>query len=131
MAAAGVLSRLNPAMTFIYVSSAGTDSSEKGRVTWARVKGRTENALQRLPFKAVYLFRPGIIQPLHGIQSKTPAYRIFYTWTAPLLTALRAVAPQWVLTTDSIGRAMINVARDGAPKVVLEQRDLYMIGQRG
>ncbi len=83
LAAAGVLSRRNPAMTFVYVSGAGTDSSERGRVMWARIKGRTENALQRLPFKAVYLFRPGIIQPLHGIRSKTAAYRIFYDWTGP------------------------------------------------
>lgn len=92
MAAATVLLRLNPAMTFVYVSGAGTDSSETGRVMWARVKGRTENALRRLPFKAVYLFRPGIIQPLNGIQSKTPAYRTFYNgprrsslWCAPWL----------------------------------------------
>jgi uncharacterized protein YbjT (DUF2867 family) len=129
LAAAGVLSRRNPAMTFVYVSGAGTDSSERGRVMWARIKGRTENALQRLPFKAVYLFRPGIIQPLHGIRSKTAAYRIFYDWTGPLLTALRWVVPQWVLTTDSVGRAMIAVARTGAPKAVLEVRDLYAIGR--
>jgi uncharacterized protein YbjT (DUF2867 family) len=129
MAAATTLSRLNPAMTFIYVSGAGTDNSEKGRVMWARVKGRTENALQGLPFKAVYLFRPGIIQPLDGIQSKTPAYRTFYKWAAPLVSLVRAVAPQWVTTTDSIGRAMITVARDGAPKAVLEVRDIYKLGR--
>jgi uncharacterized protein YbjT (DUF2867 family) len=130
LAAATVLSRLNPAMTFIYVSGAGTDSSEKGRVMWARIKGRTENALRRLPFKAVYLFRPGIIQPLHGIRSKTAAYRVFYDWAGPLVTALRLVAPQWVLTTDSIGRAMIAVVRKGAPKAVLEIRDLSEIGRQ-
>src|SRR6266511_2511608 len=71
LAAAETLARLNPQMTFVYVSGAGTDSSERGRSTWARVKGRTENALLRVPFKAVYLFRPGFIQPLHGIRSKT------------------------------------------------------------
>lgn len=131
LAAATILSRLNPAMTFVYVSGAGTDSSEKGRVMWARVKGRTENALQRLPFKAVYLFRPGIIQPLHGIQSKTRAYRIFYAWTGPVLTALRAIAPRRVLTTDCIGKAMISVARYGAPKAVLESSDLYAIALAG
>lgn len=64
-------------MTFVYVSGAGTDSSENGRRMWARIKGRTENALRRLPFKAVYLFRPGIIQPLYGVQSKTTSYRVF------------------------------------------------------
>ena len=76
-------------MVFIYVSGKGTDSTEKGRAMWARVKGRTENALQRLPFKGVYLFRPGIIQPLHGIRSKTKAYRIFYVLSAPLLPLVR------------------------------------------
>jgi uncharacterized protein YbjT (DUF2867 family) len=129
MAAATVLARLNPAMTFVYVSGAGTDSSEKGRVMWARVKGRTENALQRLPFKAVYLFRPGIILPLDGIQSKTPAYRTFYKWAAPLISLVRAVVPQWVLTTDSIGRAMIAAAHGGASKAVLEVRDIYELGR--
>ena len=77
MAAAETLSRLSAGLTFIYVSGAGTDSTERGRVTWARIKGRTENALLRLPFKAAYMFRPGIIQPLHGIRSKTAAYRTF------------------------------------------------------
>jgi len=79
LAAAETLSRLNPAMTFVYVSGAGTDSSEKGRVMWARVKGKTENAILRLPFKAAYMFRPGVIQPLHGARSKTTAYRVGYT----------------------------------------------------
>jgi uncharacterized protein YbjT (DUF2867 family) len=130
LAAATVLARLNPAMTFIYVSGTGTDSTEQGRVMWARIKGRTENALRRLPFKAVYLFRPGIIQPLHGIRSKTAAYRVFYAWTGPLLTVLRRLAPQWVLTTDSLGRAMIAVARHGADKAVLESRDLYAISEQ-
>jgi uncharacterized protein YbjT (DUF2867 family) len=129
LAAATTLSQLNPSMTFVYVSGAGTDDSEKGRVMWARVKGRTENALRRLPFKAVYLFRPGIIQPLGGIQSKTPLYRAFYKLAAPILPLVRAVAPQWILTTDSIGRAMITVARSGAPKAVLEMRDIYELGR--
>ena len=78
LAAATTLARVNPAMTFIYVSGMGTDASEKGRLMWARVKGRTENAVRRLPFKAAYAFRPGVIQPLHGITSRTPSYRNFY-----------------------------------------------------
>jgi uncharacterized protein YbjT (DUF2867 family) len=127
LAAATFLSRLNPAMTFLYVSGAGTDSSERGRVMWARVKGRTENALRQLPFKAVYLLRPGAIQPLHGIRSKTRAYRLFYGLAGPLLTVLRRFAPQWILTTDSLGRAMIAIGRHGAGKAVLESRDLYAI----
>src|SRR5579862_6917442 len=74
IAAADTLARLNPGMTFVYVSGAGTDSSERGRLAWARVKGRTENALLRLPFRAAYMFRPGVIQPLHGIRAKTAWY---------------------------------------------------------
>jgi len=77
VAAAETLIRLNPGMTFVYVSGAGTDYYEKGRIRWARVKGRTENAIMRLPFRRSYMLRPGIIQPLHGIQSKTALYRFF------------------------------------------------------
>jgi uncharacterized protein YbjT (DUF2867 family) len=118
------LASRNPAMTFIYVSGAGTDSTEQGRSMWARVKGRTENALQRLPFKAVYLFRPGIIQPLHGIRSKTSSYQLFYSLTKPLLTPLRGLLPNVILTTQIMGQAMLNAARHGAPKPVLEAADI-------
>ena len=124
VAAAQTLSRLNPQMTFIYVSGAGADSSEKGRIMWARIKGKAENALQRLPFKAVYSFRPGFIQPLHGIQSRTPAYRIMYNLTGPLLPLLRRAFPGYVLTTETIGRAMLQAVRTGAPKPVLESQDI-------
>ncbi|MGA2080377.1 MAG: NAD(P)H-binding protein [Holophaga sp.] len=124
LAAAQAMARLNPAMTFIYVSGAGTDSSEKGRVMWARVKGRTENALRRLPFKAVYLFRPGLIQPLHGIRSRTRMSRIFYAATRPLLPVARRLWPALVLTTEVMGRAMLEAARHGAPQAVLEARDI-------
>ena len=124
VAAAQTLSRLNPQMTFIYVSGAGADSSEKGRIMWARIKGKAENALQRLPFKAVYSFRPGFIQPLHGIQSRTPAYRIVYNLTGPLLPLLRRAFPGYVLTTETIGRAMLQAARTGAPKPLLESQDI-------
>src|SRR6266852_2726184 len=106
MAAAETLSQLNPQMTFIYVSGAGTDGSERGRIMWARVKGKTENALLRLPFRAAYMFRPGLIQPLHGVRSKTTVYRVFYTLTKPLLPLLRLAFPNHVLTTQQIGRAM-------------------------
>jgi hypothetical protein len=116
-------------MTFIYVSGAGTDSSEQGRSMWARVKGRTENALLRLPFKAVYLFRPGVIQPLHGIRSKTPSYRLVYTLTRPLLPLLRALLPNMILTTESVGRAMLAAARHGAPKSVLESGDIRALAE--
>ena len=124
LAAAKTLARLNPQMTFVYVSGAGTDSSEHGRSMWARVKGRTENALLQLPFKAAYMFRPGIIQPLHGARSKTGSYRWFYTLSAPLLPLLRYLLPTVVLTTETIGRAMLAAARTGAPKPVLETADI-------
>jgi uncharacterized protein YbjT (DUF2867 family) len=124
LAAAETLARLNPSMTFVYVSGAGTDSSEKGRVMWARVKGKTENAILRLPFKAAYMFRPGIIQPVHGARSKTTAYRVGYALAKPVIPLLRLLFPRYILTTEEIGRAMIHVARRGAPKKVLESWDI-------
>lgn len=124
LAAAETLARLDPQMTFVYVSGAGTDSSEKGRVMWARVKGKTENALLRLPFKAAYMFRPGVIQPVHGERSKTAAYRIGYIFAKPLLPLLRLLFPRYVLTTEEIGRAMIQVVKRGAPKKILESWDI-------
>lgn len=123
MAAAETLSGLNQGMTFIYVSGAGTDSSEQGRIMWARIKGKTENALLRLPLEA-YMFRPGLIQPLDGIRSKTPAYRVLYTLAKPLLPLLRRVLPNQVITTREIGRAMLAVARQGYEKRILETKDL-------
>src|ERR1700677_4193857 len=123
MAAADVLCRLNPGMTFIYVSGAGTDSSEHGRVMWARIKGKTENALFEMPFHA-YAFRPGVIEPLDGIRSRTQSYRVLYKVTKPLLPLLRAGFPNHVLTTKQIGRAMLAVAKEGYPKRILESKDI-------
>ncbi len=127
IAAAETLARLNPAMTFVYVSGAGTDSSEKGSVMWARVKGKTENALLALPFKAAYMFRPGIIQPLDGIKPKTASYRIAYTLLGPVIPLLRRAFPAHILTTAMIGQAMLIAARSGAPKKILESPDLYAL----
>lgn len=127
LAAAETLVKLNPGMTFSYVSGAGTDSTEHGRVMWARVKGKVENALLRLPFKAVYLFRPAGIRPMHGITSRTRAYRIFYALAWPLLPLL-ACFPSFMTTTERMGRAMLKAARDGAPKAVLESRDIHALG---
>jgi len=124
LAAATVLARLNPAMSFSYVSGAGTDSSERGRVMWARVKGATENALLKLPFKAAYMFRPAAIRPLHGIKSKTPLYNAFYVALGPLLWLIGALAPGLVTTTERVGRAMLQVTVDGYPTPVLESRDI-------
>ena len=138
LSAAEVLARFNPQMTFIYVSGAGTDSSEKGRSMWARIKGRTENALMRLPFKAAVMFRPGVIVPLHGARSKTTSYRLLYTVTAPLLPVLRALFPKQVLTTESVATAMLNIARFGIGHfglardeggAVLEAADIYAVAK--
>jgi uncharacterized protein YbjT (DUF2867 family) len=130
LAIAQTLASLNPGMTFIYVSGAGTDSTEHGRSMWARVKGRTENALQRLPFKAVYLFRPGVIQPLHGIRSKTASYQLFYSIAKPLLTPLRRLVPNAILTTQIMGEAMLNAVRYGASKAVLEAADIRTLASK-
>jgi uncharacterized protein YbjT (DUF2867 family) len=124
MAAAETLCRLNPRMTFIYVSGTGTDSSERGRSMWARIKGKTENALLHLPFGAAYMFRPGIIEPLHGVKSKTTLYRVFYAVAIPVLPLFRLLFPNYVLTTEQIGRAMLAVARHGAAKRILESKDI-------
>ncbi len=126
LAAAEMLSRVNPGITFTYVSGAGTDSSEKGRTMWARVKGKTENALLRLPLDA-YMFRPGLIQPLDGIRSKTPAYRILYSLTKPLLPFLHRAFPNSVFTTREIGQAMLAVARHGYGKHILETADIRAV----
>ncbi len=124
LAAAEALAKASPGMTFVYVSGRSTDSTEKGRTMWARVKGKTENALLRLPFQAAYMFRPGFIQPLHGIRSKTPVYQAVYTVLGPLTPLLKAMFPKAVLTTEQIGRAMLVVAKRGAPKKVLEPEDI-------
>jgi len=120
---ARILADRNPGSAFVYVSGQGTDSTEKGRAMWARVKGATENALLRLPLR-VYLFRPGYIQPLHGITSRTRWYRLMYVVTTPLYPVLRRLFPSQVTTTEQIGRAMINLVRDGGPSRVLVPRDI-------
>jgi uncharacterized protein YbjT (DUF2867 family) len=125
--AAGILARQNPAMTFIYVSGAGTDSTERGRMMWARIKGQTENALLRMPFKAAYMFRPGYIQPLHGIRTKTKWYAAFYAVMGPLYPLWKLVLPKYVTTTECIGRAMIHVARRGYVRPILENRDINRV----
>lgn len=124
LAAAKVLVRLNPQMTFVYVSGAGTDSSERGPRMWARIKGATENALMRLPFKAVYMFRPGFIQPLHGVRSKVALYRWTYLLASPFFGLLRRLAPGHMTTSEQVGRAMLVVARRGAPTPLVETADI-------
>jgi uncharacterized protein YbjT (DUF2867 family) len=121
---AETLLRLNRQLTFIFVSGAGADSSERGKVMWARVKGATENALLRMPFRSVYVFRPAMIQPLHGIRSRTASYRILYAVFTPFMPLLRLLFPGYITTTEQLGRAMIAAAKSGADKRVLESRDI-------
>jgi uncharacterized protein YbjT (DUF2867 family) len=124
LAAATTLARLNPQMTFFYVSGAGTDSTEHGGIMWARVKGKTENDLLKLPFRAAYMFRPGVIQPLHGIRSKTRLYQTFYNVLNPILPFLKSTFPQYITTTEQLGRAMLQVAKSGFSKPILESKDI-------
>lgn len=114
----------NPRLVFVFVSGRGADSSERGRVMWARVKGKTENALLARPFKSVTVVRPGLIVPLHGIRSRTGWYNAFYGLMRPLLPLFMRLAPGYVTTTERLGRAMIRIAKDGFDRQVLEGRNL-------
>jgi uncharacterized protein YbjT (DUF2867 family) len=114
------LVKKSPQAVFVYVSGAGTNAQSKQM--WARVKGATENALMAMPFRGVYCFRPAYIQPLHGVKSKVGWYNAAYTavaWAEPLLMRF---APKYVTTTETVGRAMLKVARDGWPQKVLESK---------
>ncbi|MEX3239626.1 epimerase [Serratia quinivorans] len=123
LAVARPLARLNPAMTFIYVSGVGTDSSEQGRSMWARVKGATENALLALPFHAV-MFRPGAIVPLHGIRSRTRLYDLLYRLFKPLWFGALRLFPQQVTTTERVGLAMLAVARHETALRIIEPAEI-------
>jgi len=124
MQAAKTLSRLNHDMTFCYVSGEGTDDTEKGRLMWARVKGKTENDLMKLPFKAAYMFRPGFIRPIKGLKNAyafSKALGLFYP-------VLKSLLPKHVCTLEEIGLAMINVTMNGFHKKVLENKDITELG---
>ena len=123
MGSAHVLAHANPRMAFVYVSGAGTG----GKQMWAQVKLRTENALLAL-FPNAYMFRLAMLRPMHGEISQTRWTRIGYSLFGPLLPLIRAIAPGWVITTEEMGRAMIRVALHGAPKRVLESRDMVALG---
>ena len=120
MHVAETLVRQNPGMVFTYVSGAATDSSEKGRAMWARVKGKTENYLLRLPFKAAYMFRPGYIQPTKGLKNVLNIYLVF----SLLYPVWKALFPKYVCTLREIGLAMINCVLKGYSKSILEVRDI-------
>ena len=117
---------LNPDMTFCYVSGAGTDSTEKGKTMWARIKGKTENDLLMLGFRAAYMFRPGYIHPMRGIKSKTPLYNAFYAVLKPLYPLLKRM-PKYVTDNATIGRAMIKISLFGFGKKILESIDINSV----
>jgi len=120
---------LNPDMTFCYVSGEGTDSSEKGRVMWARVKGKTENAIMKMPFRSSYMFRPGIIQPKKGIKSSTPMYNTMYTVLGPLLSVIKVLVPKRITDTELVGRAMIEAVLNGYSKKLLANKDINALAK--
>ena len=124
------LAMRNSALCFVYVSGAGTDTTERGRTMWARVKGATENALLRMPFRSAFMFRPGLIQPLDGIRSKTRVYQMFYVVLAPVMSLLRRAFPRSISTTREIGRAMLFVARNGWSRPLLETKDIHAAATR-
>ncbi|MDD8017933.1 MAG: epimerase [Bacteroidota bacterium] len=125
MHAATTLSRLNPEMTFCYVSGTSTDSSEKGTMMWARVKGKTENHLLRLPFKAVYCFRPGMMKPVEGQKNVKPIFKIVLS----LYPLFKFLSPKNACALEDLGGAMISVTKKGYSKKILENRDIDAVGQ--
>ncbi|MEP2023189.1 MAG: NAD-dependent epimerase/dehydratase family protein [Reichenbachiella sp.] len=126
---AKILLELNPSMTCTYVSGEGTDSTEKGRSMWARVKGKTENDLLNLGFKQAHMFRPGAIIPLRSIKSKTKAYQFMYDYFMWLVKFIKLVAPNSVVNTTQIGLAMINVTKNGCNKKIIRPKDILELAQ--
>ena len=127
---ANTLAKINSEMTFCYVTGAGTDSTEKSKMTWANVKGKTENAVLALPFTAKYMFRPGFIQAMKGIKSKTKLYNVIYTTLKPLYPIFKILFPKYITSTTQIGKAMIRVVIDGYEKKHLENRDINTLAAR-
>lgn len=129
IAAAKALLKANPNIIFIFISGAGADSSETGRIMWARVKGKTENALFAMKFKNIYAIRPAFIQPLHGITSRTRLYRVLYRIFWPFMPLIRLLAPNSVITTEDLGKVMIHLARESTPQRLLESRDVVTLAK--
>jgi len=124
---ATTLVKINPDMTFCYVSGVGTDSSEKGRTMWARVKGKTENDLLKLPFKAAYMFRPGYIQPIKGLKNTYTIYKV----VSPFYPLWKTLFPKHVCTLEDVGLAMIHVVLDGSDRRILECPDINQLAKKG
>ncbi len=130
LALASPLSELNPEMTCIYVSGQGTDSSEKGRSMWARVKGKTENTIAQLGFRQSFMFRPGAIIPLRGIKSRTKLYQFVYDYFMWLVKLVKLIAPNYVVNTTQIGLAMINVSKSGYDNFIIDPIDILVLGEK-
>lgn len=126
---AGMLAQQNPKMVFVYVSGKGTDSSGQGTTMWARVKGKTENNLMQLPFAGVGLFRLGSIISANGEKSKTRSYRLLYTFITPILKVLRCIVPNSFLTTEEVGRAMLNYSKLRTERRTLEVYDIALLSR--
>jgi uncharacterized protein YbjT (DUF2867 family) len=127
---ANTLLELNSNMTFIYVSGQGTDSTEKGRMMWARVKGKTENDLLNLGFKKAFAFRPGVIFPLRGIKSRTKSYQFMYDYFMWLVKLIKVISPNSVVSTSQIGLAMIKAMLKGYDKKVLKPKDIQILSEK-
>jgi uncharacterized protein YbjT (DUF2867 family) len=126
MEAAKTLSRLNPDMTFCYVSGAGTDSTEKGSIMWARVKGRVENRLKELPFKSVYLFRPAFIRPIKGLRHA----HLISDVAGMMYPLLKVISPRYVCTLEDVGLAMIQAAKAGPSRKIIENKDIPLLAHQ-
>ena len=125
---ATTLATLNPDMTFCYISGAGTDSTEKGRTMWARVKGKTENDLMKLPFRQVYNFRPGGIEPFLPLKPSQTYYKT-YKYLGWLFSLMKVIAPNLVITLKDLAAAMINASLTGYPKNILEMKDMKLLAK--
>lgn len=129
VAVARAVLRLNPGLVFIYVSGAGTDSTESGSSMWARVKGKTENDLLRMGFKAAFMFRPGYIHPRKGVRPRTAIYRVLMPLLTPFYPVFKALFPSHVTTTEKVGLAMIHAVQRGYPKPVLAPHDINALAE--
>ena len=129
MSLASILLELNKDITFTYVSGQGTDSSEKGRSMWARVKGKTENDLMGMGFKQSFMFRPGAIIPKRGIKSKTKAYQFMYDYFMWLVKLIKFLAPNSVVSTTDIGQAMITVTKNGYDQQIINPKDILILSK--
>lgn len=123
------LVKLNPKMTFNYVSGVGTDSTEKGRTMWARVKGKTENDLLNLGFEKAFMFRPGAIIPERGIKSRTKAYQFMYDYFMWGVKLIKLLSPNSVVTTTQLGLAMIHSAQRGSSQKILHPKDILSLSK--